>query len=1127
MKGCIVCAMGEPAQKQAILCYLDKSILSGDDGEGAFSALAERICVSGWCDECTVMRASDLAVQVVTRSFSAEGKPSKSTWLMWFAWQLVREWTQSPEPELGELLASAASKLSKRSSRLRIADDYEARGANTADIQRVRFTNTDNTLDLSVLRHYIGNTIFEFVDDTLDGTDHLGLAVLLNAHQAAAIAADNADVDAQDEPEREDKDWWLDAVHVNYAIYAGTTTESERLDSGYVVINGTGSITDNTIADMLTKVSEQNSSNYNDFLTDDSHTKSNKFEDACNFGLVVQFHWEGIVGAESHSETITIASLIADQRALAKTLQKDRTQMPASGALQINIFFTNEAARAAYMEACIAARQYLMRELPDHDPPLNQLKDVDPAFKAVITHPEQKAVAERTVALLEQRLHQPIEMFDDLAFLILVLKFKTLQAQTAARVQAQGVADNSCNNVDEQVLMCINSTASNHSYKTFKQQILNEPNTLGLLIDDEPHWGPTDGGAQSKFINDPELCACPNFAELLVSATGYNCLTQQSRIDPDNVINWYVDADAASKSLHRSFDYYISSIAYQLPHTKRKLRLSVNGKAFELELHHEQSSAAYNETGRRYTDFKQLAQHINDKLHMSKIDGVTFAIKSNSTDTNQAFTVCTVPGVAVRLHCGDSDSVLPLLGFCSDGGVSESKGDDITDAMDNDSIIVEGTCEATGSIGVGKPTNQRRVRQDVSFTIMLQRWHADVGTRNERRKKVPKHSKDGHLVLADYLFSLTYYSVFRRSTAAGSVATPALQQLPSKAELDTDMKDKFTLKACSKFQRLLTAVSTFETTNIRHQGNTVKSMNFVEEHYMRVAYDQQLEHNIVPFEKLKTDVKQELLLEFLKLKFKGEATKDTAYDCYYTDSDKIIADLLDVDEQGLGRMKVLRVYENDEAGTMQDGLRRGMEALGYGSRNESKRRAFSVIADTGDTSLTKDIEKFWMSVELTEAGSDAPARTLQRAITDRQKVVSYKSKKAASKVELTYEDLHNIPCIIVLCNKGRMGDTFPHSFNTLDLRLRTAGNCDYPIIYSKSTDTSTSTDNTRAKFGSCSYSKKQTAADDKARLLGVVDTEYELHWLLSTVKDENCKISFEKLKYNLPTILITSKVYQC
>ncbi len=41
---------------------------------------------------------------------------------------------------------------------------------------------------------------------------------------------------------------------------------------------------------------------------------------------------------------------------------------------------------------------------------------------------------------------------------------------------------------------------------------------------------------------------------------------------------------------------------------------------------------------------------------------------------------------------------------------------------------------------------------------------------------------------------------------------------------------------------------------------------------------------------------------------------------------------------------------------------------------------------------------------------------------------------------LQCSDLHGLPCILVLCEKGRMGDTFPQTFCCLDLRIRTSDN---------------------------------------------------------------------------------------
>jgi hypothetical protein len=41
----------------------------------------------------------------------------------------------------------------------------------------------------------------------------------------------------------------------------------------------------------------------------------------------------------------------------------------------------------------------------------------------------------------------------------------------------------------------------------------------------------------------------------------------------------------------------------------------------------------------------------------------------------------------------------------------------------------------------------------------------------------------------------------------------------------------------------------------------------------------------------------------------------------------------------------------------------------------------------------------------------------------------------------TYSDLNDLPCILILCEKGRMGDTFPASLRYYDLRLRYGSTC--------------------------------------------------------------------------------------
>ena len=58
-----------------------------------------------------------------------------------------------------------------------------------------------------------------------------------------------------------------------------------------------------------------------------------------------------------------------------------------------------------------------------------------------------------------------------------------------------------------------------------------------------------------------------------------------------------------------------------------------------------------------------------------------------------------------------------------------------------------------------------------------------------------------------------------------------------------------------------------------------------------------------------------------------------------------------------------------------------------------------------------------------------------------QYLARLKAKLSGSKAAtLQYSDLHGVPCLLVLCEKGRMRDTFPQTFCCLDLRIRTSDN---------------------------------------------------------------------------------------
>ena len=57
------------------------------------------------------------------------------------------------------------------------------------------------------------------------------------------------------------------------------------------------------------------------------------------------------------------------------------------------------------------------------------------------------------------------------------------------------------------------------------------------------------------------------------------------------------------------------------------------------------------------------------------------------------------------------------------------------------------------------------------------------------------------------------------------------------------------------------------------------------------------------------------------------------------------------------------------------------------------------------------------------------------------------TQRHSKRTELAYTDLHGVPCLLILVEKGRMGDTFPQTFQYMDCRIRQASYLLMPTRY--------------------------------------------------------------------------------
>ena len=152
----------------------------------------------------------------------------------------------------------------------------------------------------------------------------------------------------------------------------------------------------------------------------------------------------------------------------------------------------------------------------------------------------------------------------------------------------------------------------------------------------------------------------------------------------------------------------------------------------------------------------------------------------------------------------------------------------------------------------------------------------------------------------------------------------------------------------------------------------------------------------------------------------------------------LVGNLIRSGKGEMGRMKIVRAKSMKTADQFYFTLRltRSMSSL---------EECFEVIRDYGGIQIEKQLMKssspFFQKLQpeicADKFGCPCPGLKLQAG-----------RKKCANchhvhKSIMQYEDLENLACVLILVEKGRMGDTFPQSFDCLDLRLSHDSSCEF------------------------------------------------------------------------------------
>lgn len=579
----------------------------------------------------------------------------------------------------------------------------------------------------------------------------------------------------------------------------------------------------------------------------------------------------------------------------------------------------------------------------------------------------------------------------------------------------------------------------------------------------------------------------------VASACNPLALTSTESDPESNVIRWRPTKNAR----YRSIDFYVDSVAFRVPSSRRRLSITITIDQVPTSY----DDVKLFEDCERFGNMKDVADHVKNALEAQSAPLKLAYEKSGEerrfffkpTKTSQTYTL--------ELRGWEDDgSVLQLLGFTQEqcGTPKVLKNKDVTLRAEKQASIDEDSPLHAQRVrtDVSLAKLQSAFNDDFGSRKHKKRASTDVGRQTVDGASKPVTIQDGHLMLCDYLFSLAYFALLRvnprwdvpgesmllsvqksqeRLQAAGSIdglltSSPIPTEVVAsgttsvfKAILEKLAREDTPLEPCGNNSKKV-----LESYDMRQILCASPSKSSILETILAQAED---EDDFV--EAAQADPLKYIFEE--KLKCEKEAATMTDSQAWYTETDRNIRILLDqrrnrggADGNGRGciwgSMILMRVYDNQENMTMQTILRDALTKLGLargGAKDPKDARAFSVLSDISNTVIADAIEPYFLEHDLRRSRGvadehlwgfdakgavvklprDASKKTLAQILDVKKKTYQEQTARGVQmpKAELGYEDLHNLPMLLIVTEKARMGDTFPHSLAGLDLRMRTGG----------------------------------------------------------------------------------------
>ncbi|CAH3029665.1 unnamed protein product, partial [Porites evermanni] len=148
-----------------------------------------------------------------------------------------------------------------------------------------------------------------------------------------------------------------------------------------------------------------------------------------------------------------------------------------------------------------------------------------------------------------------------------------------------------------------------------------------------------------------------------------------------------------------------------------------------------------------------------------------------------------------------------------------------------------------------------------------------------------------------------------------------------------------------------------------------------------------------------------------------------------SETDCLVQSLIHSGEQGSGKMKIVRAKSRKTADQF-------FFTLSQARRLASKEECFEIIRDYGKFNLKRlmtSSNTFFQKLQPRKCQFQFECHCSDLKLHPGRPKCG--NCQHVHKPITQYEDLQNLACVLILVDKGRMGDTFPESFDCLDLRL--------------------------------------------------------------------------------------------